>query len=77
MHWYKLYLISKFCNDPDNVLDYSIVEDKVFYKNELIFTDLKFIESIGENEETIIDMYAKVVKPTRSIKAKLTLGEFK
>ena len=67
----KLFLISNFCNDVENAIDYYIDNyNNVYYKGELIFTDFDYI--INE-EEGFYDIYAIPVKSTEYVTLKFNL----
>jgi hypothetical protein len=69
----KLFLISTFCNDVENAVDYYIDNhDNVYYKGELIFTNFDY--TINDTEDGVsYDVYAIPIKSIEYVTLKFNL----
>lgn len=66
------YLIARICNDVDNAGDYRILGTDVFYRDELIFTDLSMsLDERGANIDFVCVKPVEYVKMTLKVKVKV------
>ena len=60
--------VAYICNDLDNALNYKVIDNKAYYKDELIFSDMK--ETYTND---IRDISVIVVKPVEYVEIKMNI----